>query len=673
MQLFFEEDGTHKVGLILKRDGGAYQVELPSGKRTKVKGGHVLFEFEYAAGDFLAAAKKAASEIDPAFLWEVASGEEVDYTTLAAEYFGTPSALEKAATFLALHENPVYFYKKGRGVFKPAPKETLERALEAIERRKKLEEKKKAMVSEMLEGKVPAEIQSEAYALLLKPDKNSIEWKALNDAASVARLTPLNLLLKLGAIASPYVWHTESFYFENFPQGRNFPRSLGEPGEFPENLPEAHVKAFSIDDSSTTEIDDAASITPWGEGKLRLGVHIAAPSLLIPRDSPVDKVARERMSTVYGPGIKTTMLPEAWINKATLIEGKSVPCVSLYAVLDSETMAVLSTETLVERVTVADNLRYDTFEDEVTEEAMKEGTLTIPYAAEMALLWRFAKMRQKVREEVRGRPEQPMRKEWYFVLEGEGEAARAAVRCRMRGAPIDLIVSEMMIFANETWGLWLEEHGYAGIYRSQRMGRVKMSVTPGPHDGLGVTRYAWSTSPLRRYVDLVNQREIIAAALGKTPVYEAKDTDLYTTVTAFEGVYEAYNDFQRRMERYWSLRWIEQEGKTEITAIVLKDELVRIEGLPMMQRIPGLPELERGRRIRLQILGCDYIELLLETKLLEVLDEAESFEEEEEEVELIEATEERKEEPLSEEAKEPSGEEGENRPSEENEVKGNAS
>ena len=629
MQLFFEEDGNYKSGVILKHEGNAYQVELASGKRTKVKGGHVLFEFDYSGSDFMEAAKKTASEIDPSFLWEAAADQEIDYTTLATEYFGSPTPVERAAVFLALQGNPVYFYKKGRGVFKPAPRETLERALQAIERRKKLEEHRKQMTSDMVAGILPEVIRTQAYALLLRPDKNSMEWKALNDAASVERISPLALLLKLGAITSPYAWHVHGFYFEHFPQGQGFAKNLPAPKAYAGELPLADVQAFSIDDSSTTEIDDATSMTDIGNGRLKLGIHIAAPALLIERDSPLDRVARERLSTVYGPGIKTTMLPTGWIEAASLKEGASAPCVSLYAVLDAETMTVLSTETCVERVPIQANLRYDTFEQNVTEEAILSETLSIPYARQISLLWRFAKMRQKVREDVRGRPEMPPRPEWYFVLEGEGESARAQVRSRMRGAPIDLVVSELMIFANETWGLWLEEHNTAGIYRSQRMGRVKMSTTPGPHDGLGVTAYAWSTSPLRRYVDLMNQRQIVRVAMGQSPAYQPKDTDLFTAVTAFESAYEAYNDFQRRMERYWSLRWVEQEGKTQVTALVVKDELVRIEGLPMMQRIPGLPELERGRRILLQVLGCDYIELVLETRLVQVLDETEILQEDE--------------------------------------------
>ena len=153
------------------------------------------------------------------------------------------------------------------------------------------------------------------------------------------------------------------------------------------------------------------------------------------------------------------------------------------------------------------------------------------------------------------------------------------------------------------------------------MGRVRMSTSPGPHDGLGVVRYAWSTSPLRRYVDLVNQRQIICAAAGTAPAYMGNDSDFYTIVSQFESVYEAYSEFQRKMERFWSLKWIEQEGLKEIEAVVIKGDLVRVEGLPLVQRIPGMPELDRGRKVLLGVLGFDYIDVLFEGKLLAVLDE----------------------------------------------------
>lgn len=630
MQLFFEEDGAFKAGLILKQDGNSYQVQLPTGRRTKVKGGHVFFEFDAAdAAQFLENAKAAAQEIEPGFLWEVAGDDEFGYEDMAEEYFGDRAPASKAACMLALHANPVYFYRKGRGRYKKAPEDILKRALDAVAKKEALEKRRREMVSEMCEGRLPEEIARKCYELLLRPDKNGIEWKALNDAAAETRQSPLRLMLSLGAVKSPLAWHIDSFYLENFPRGRGFAADLPAPGPLPE-LPEADVQAFSIDDRSTTEIDDAASVTPMDDTKTRIGIHIAAPALLIGRDSELDKVARSRMSTVYAPGMKTTMLPEAWIAATSLDEGRLVPCVSLYVVVDNETMAVQSTETRIESIRVAANLRYEDFHEQVTEEAIADGTLSVPWARELGFLYRFARARLAEREEVRGRPEVIGRIDWYLDIEGDFEHPIIHRKGRVRGAPVDLIVAELMIFANSTWGLWLEEHRTAGIYRSQRMGRVRMSTSPGPHDGLGVLRYAWSTSPLRRYVDMVNQRQIICTAQGTAPAYLGNDVDFFTIVSQFEGLYETYNEFQRRMERYWSLRWIEQEGLTEIEAVVVKEELVRIEGLPFMQRIPGLPELERGQKIRLQILGKDYIDLVLEVKLLEVLADHLDLDEEDE-------------------------------------------
>lgn len=628
MHLYFEEDGAFKAGTVLSQAGTAYQVELTTGRRTKVKQANVFFSFESpSASELMTRAPLEAAELDPAFLWEVApESGEFGFADLAAEYWGGDEGpVQKAALLLALHGNPVYFYRKGRGVYRRAPADILQKALEAVEKKKRLEAQKTAWAKAMAAGELPEEIGRDALKLLTKPDKNGIAWKALSDAASETRQTPLRLLLSLGAIPSAWDWHVESFYALNFPQGRGFPAELPLPGMFGEDLPVAEVDAFSIDDSATTEIDDAVSVTHLEDGRTRVGVHIAAPSLGILRDDPLDKTARSRMSTVYAPGLKTTMLPEPWVKAFSLDEGTAVPCVSIYFTVKDETFEVESSETKLEKIVVAKNLRYDKIDDLVTEEALAADALEIPYAHEVAWLWHFAKALQKKREEVRGRPEPTGRIDWYFVLEGEGRDARVVVKGRRRGAPLDLLVAELMILANSTWGLWLEEKRTPGIYRSQRMGRVRMSTSPAPHDGLGVARYAWSTSPLRRYVDLVNQRQIVSALLGTRPVYQGNDADFFTIVSQFEAIYGLYNDFQTRMERYWSLRWIEQEGVKELEGAVIKGELVRIDGLPFVHRVAGLPEdLARGRKVRLQVIRCDLVDLVMETKLLAVLDEAET-------------------------------------------------
>ena len=78
MYLFFVYYGTFKVGTILSQNGSAYQVELLTGRRTKVKGGHVFFEFESpAASEVMGAAEQMAAEMDPQFLWEVAPEGEL--------------------------------------------------------------------------------------------------------------------------------------------------------------------------------------------------------------------------------------------------------------------------------------------------------------------------------------------------------------------------------------------------------------------------------------------------------------------------------------------------------------------------------------------------------------------------------------------------------------------
>lgn len=627
MNLYFEEDGAFKAGTILSQAGTAYQVELVTGRRSKVKAAYAFFEFASpSAAELTARIPDVAAELDPAFLWEAAPDTEFGFADLAAEYWGEGvGPVERAALLTVLHANPVYFYRKGRGVYKRAPADILAKALEAVERRRQQEELRRAWAAEMAEGRLPEAIGRMAMTLLVSPDKNGIEWKALSDAASATRQTPLKLLLSLGAVASPYTWHVESFYAQNFPKGAGFPADLPQPDAgCGAELPKADVAAFSIDDSETTEIDDAVSVTHLDDGNTRVGVHIAAPAYGIRRDDAMDRLARSRMSTVYAPGIKTTMLPDAWVSAFSLDEGRDVPTLSLYVTVSPE-HEILETETKLERIAVAKNIRYDKLDAPITEEAIESGTLTAPFAEELSWLWHFARTLMKRREEVRGRPEPVGRIDWSFALEGEGEAAKVSLKGRRRGEPLDLIVSELMILANSTWGAWLEAEKTAGIYRSQRIGRVRMSTTPAPHEGLGVSRYAWSTSPLRRYVDLINQRQLLGVVTGEGGAYASNDADLFTIVSQFENLYGIYGDFQSRMERYWSLRWIEQEGLRHIDAAVIKNELVRLEHLPFVHRVPGLPEgLERGRHVTLNILGMDYLELALETRLAGVSEEVDA-------------------------------------------------
>jgi exoribonuclease-2 len=133
-------------------------------------------------------------------------------------------------------------------------------------------------------------------------------------------------------------------------------------------------------------------------------------------------------------------------------------------------------------------------------------------------------------------------------------------------------------------------------------------VHPEPHEGLGVSCYAWMTSPLRRYVDLLNQWQL-AAALGGSRAPFARNSDaLLGALRAFEVTYARYDEHQRAMESYWSLRWLQQEGVSHIEAAVLRENLVRLAGLPLTVRVPSLPELVSGTRVRLELKDLDLLE-----------------------------------------------------------------
>ena len=613
------------------------QIELDSGKRVKVKTANVLMRFDKPQpAELIAQAQAKASEIDLNLAWEFAPEGEFSFADLAREYFSAQAGPDlQAAALFRLFEAPHYFRRAGKGQFKKAPEDIVKAALLAIERKQQQAQQIEAWAAELSAGRCPAPIAEQLYKILFKPDKNAPEYKAVVEASRQSQRAPLDLLKDAGAISSPYQFHWRRFLFDQFPKGHGFA-----PLEAPairDELPLAAVQAFSIDDSQTTEIDDALSVTGLGSGTVVFGVHIAAPALAIEPDSAIDKVARERLSTVYMPGWKITMLPDAVVQAYTLIEGRDCPAVSLYVTFDEATLAITGTETRLERVPIAANLRHDQLDEVVTEAALTgEAVADYPFAAELAFCFQLARHLKAQREVARGKPENFNRPDYNFKLdrpdgadqEPQGDET-VRITERRRGAPLDLIVSEAMILANSTWGGWLGELGVPGIYRSQASlapgVKVRMGIKPAPHAGMGVAQYTWATSPLRRYVDLVNQWQIIACAKhGRTAAlaapFKPKDAMLFSIISGFDGAYSAYNSFQSGVERFWTMRWLEQQGVSELDASVMKDGLVRAETLPLVFRALGTESLGRGTRVRVRVTGMDLLTLEIHASLLTQLD-----------------------------------------------------
>ena len=584
MNIFYEESGQFKVAAIVQKNDATYQVDTQHGKRTKVKANNVFTEFDGDMAAFLENAQAQAADIDTDLLWEVCGEEEFSAEAIAEEYYGhAPTKTELAATLIALYAAPMYFYKKAKGVFKAAPEETLKQALAAIERKKQQDAQIDAWAEALKRGEMPSEIAADLKTILHAPDKQSLTYKAFTKAADALKTSAYELAKKTGGITSIPQYLQDGFEIKYFPKGTDFP-DLPLP-EMPD-LPKADVTAFSIDDESTTEVDDALSLTDLGNGTKRVGIHIAAPSLAIKPGDKMEKNIMERLSTVYFPGGKITMLPENWIAAFSLDAGAYRPAVSIYFDVDSE-FNVGEPTCKIEAVNIAENLRIQTIEPHFNAETGLDEAGEMMFAHHQDLIWfhQFAVALQKAR----GKYEPDRAPQYDYSIELDEEGKVSVVR-RERGSPIDMLVSEMMILANSTWAQMLHDNDLPGLFRVQPAGKVRMSTKSEPHIGMGVQHYGWFTSPLRRAADYINQKQLLSLIDDTAEtLYQNSDAELFAALRDFDTAYTAYADFQRQMEAYWSLVYLQQQGTSELTATILKEDLVRIEGLPLVTRATGIP------------------------------------------------------------------------------------
>ncbi|MEZ5739957.1 MAG: RNB domain-containing ribonuclease [Burkholderiaceae bacterium] len=533
--------------------------------------------------------------------------------------------MQSTALLTRLQAAPIYFQRKGRGRFKAAPQDIVKAALAGQEKRRQRDAQIEAHAQAMVAGELPAPIGAIAAELLVRPDKQSIEWKALEQAGAATGKAPERLLFDLGAFASPLELHRQRFLVEMFPSGAKAPvvPDWREQTGFDARLaalPLAPAAAFSIDDSATTEVDDAFSLQRLGDGRLRVGVHIAVPAMVAEPDGAIDQIARERMSTVYLPGDKITMLDEAFVAAFSLDAGKEVPALSIYFELDEAGESVVQVDSLLERVAIVDNLRHDQLDDLVTEAALADPAIEMPHGESLRLLWRLTLAQCLKREQFRGKPEPRFRGDFSFRFEGE----QVFIEQRRRDTPLSRIVAEMAILANSSWGRMLAERDIAGIYRSQQAGRVRVSTQALPHEGLGVAQYMWATSPLRRYIDLINQRQLLAMVQDTAPPLNARSAELFSVIPSFDARYSAYQDFQQKMERYWCLHAGCQQPGRRLAAVAVRDETVRLAEAPLYLRPSGVPPMPPGQAMLIDVLDYSLLDLSVEARFVALAGEEES-------------------------------------------------
>ena len=649
MNLLYEEGGDIKIATVQSASGAgdaeSWQATSLSGKKIKLKAKEVWLRFEKPeAQAVMDEATTLSKDIDLQLLWDCAPDEEFGLVDVAGEYFGAQASVsQQAALAIALQGAPVFFRRKGRGRFQRAPLEQLQAGLAALDRKQKELEQQSAWQEELVAGIFPETLKSSAQQLLFSPDKNTSAYKALLAACNETGESAAQLMIRCGAIDSPLAYHQGVFLKAHFPNGAAHSSSIGvDQAAYTAaiaELPLADVKAFSIDDAGTTEIDDALSVTALADGAYRVGVHIAAPGLAIIKDDPLDQLARNRMSTVYFPGDKITMLPDSVIKQFSLDAGTPRPALSIYVDIDSEGITKQdSLQMRAEMVPMAANLRLEDIEHLVSEESLGDEGASYPYRTELAVLWKAAKHLHAGRQEKRIanglRAEQlglvdpnALARDFHFQIKDVDGAERVEITPRQRGSILDTIVAEWMIFCNSASGQLLADHGLPGLFRTQKGWgplRTRMQTTPGPHEGLGLDYYAWCTSPLRRYSDLVNQWQLIALAKhGVTAKMVApfppRDAALMGIAADFESCYQTYGEYQDRMENYWCLRWLIQDGEAKNVYVRhLKEGMSRLELVPLHLPIPELASHPRMTRAEVTLADIDLLQLSATARVLEI-------------------------------------------------------
>ena len=649
MNLLYEEGGDIKIAAVQSAtgtgDAESWQATSLSGKKIKLKAKEVWLRFEKPeAQAAMDEALVLSKDIDLQLLWDCAPEEEFGLVDVSLEYFGSQATIsQQVALAIALQDAPVFFRRKGRGRFQRAPLEQLQAGLAALERKQKELEQQSVWQQDLVAGIFPDSLKSSAKQLLFSPDKNSSAYKALIAACTETGESPAQLMIRCAAIESPLAYHQGMFLKAHFPNGAAHHVNIGVDQAAYDaaiaELPLAEVNAFSIDDSGTTEIDDALSVTELVEGGHRIGIHIAAPGLAISKDDPLDQVARNRMSTVYFPGNKITMLPDSVIEQFSLDAGAPRPALSIYVDLDAD--GIVNQDTLqmrAEMVPMTANLRLEDVEHLVSEESLVDEGVSYPYRKELAILWRAAKLLHAGRQEKRIanglRAEQlgvidpnALARDFHFQIQDVDGVQRVEIIPRQRGSILDTIVAEWMIFCNSASGQLLADHGLPGLFRTQKGWgplRTRMQTTPGPHEGLGLDYYAWCTSPLRRYSDLVNQWQLIALAKhGVTAKMMApfppRDATLMGIAADFESCYQAYGEFQDRLEKYWCLRWIAQDGDSKNVYVRhLKEGMSRVELVPLHLPIPELASHPRMTRAEVAVADVDLLQLSAAVRVLEI-------------------------------------------------------
>jgi exoribonuclease-2 len=341
------------------------------------------------------------------------------------------------------------------------------------------------------------------------------------------------------------------------------------------------LELITIDGERTRDFDDALSLEPSPEG-WRLGIHISDVSALVLADTPLDREALVRATSIYLPERRLPMLPEEISEDLlSLLAHQERRALSFMVTLSPEA-EVLDWDIVPSLIKVGRRLTYH----EVDGLLGQDQTL----AALLQLTGRLKEARL-----ARGGYELKLPEVWViFTPQGDLQ-----VSVEDQETPSRQLVAEAMVLANSLAARFLAEHTIPAVYRSQpeprepirteghksllelwqdrrRLSRVVMDLEPLPHWGLGLDCYTLATSPIRRYLDLLIHRQILAALSQAPPPYRREDLERILPV--MESAMRRSGQLKARRLRYWLLKYL-------AAWVGRKKEALVLEALPHRYRL----------------------------------------------------------------------------------------
>ena len=643
-------------GVVAGEEKGRVVAVIAGGREVRVPKGRSFYEVELpgappgtgtesrrAAGERAEAARERAErrggEVEIPTLWELTRERAgpIDEAELAGLALSDASAPARAALALALSDEGIHFQRR-QDAWEPRSLQVVEailkqRAREADRQRERRDALDAFARTGAGEPFVATGTETERKFLSaletvairedeVSPSVRRIAEEAL-ESSGLSWATPaegaFQLLRRTGRFASddenlPILRHDIRVGFP--PEVNEAASGRAAEGFAREGREDATaLDVITVDGPHTREIDDGLSVEALEDGGWRVGVHIADPSAFVRCGGEVDLEARLRATSYYFPDRRVPMLPpEISERAASLVPGEERPALSVFAdvAADGEIASYRMAATIVRP---RERLDYD-----AAERSLDSGDG--PWAESLRLLADVAAVRERHREQAGAISVRAPEAEIHVDASG-----RPVLERRDPSTPAHRLVAEAMILAGALAARFGRDAGVPLLYRRQpaphrvpdpaapdehslvaarriRRGlrRGEVGLEPGPHHGLGLDLYAQATSPLRRYQDLTNHRQILAALRGERPPLDA--AGLLDVAADCDRAEATGRKAERAQDRYWTLRWLEDRAPFEVEAVVVETEprpfVVLVETL-LEQPAPFLEGAVLGARVRLRV------------------------------------------------------------------------